>query len=81
VTINVRFFSRLKTVTRLEQTECVMPDGARVADLHQKLCTEFPALRDWDGHLLTAVGVEYVRLDHPLRDRDEVSVMPPVQGG
>jgi MoaD family protein len=81
VKIEARFFSRLKDVTGAENVPCELPDRALVSDLIEKLYENYPKLREWDGHLLTAIGVEYVKRDHPLRDGDEVSLMPPVQGG
>lgn len=79
--IEARFFSRLKDVTGAESVPCELPDRALVSDLIQKLSENYPGLRAWDGHLLTAIGVEYVKCDHPLHDGDQVSLMPPVQGG
>ena len=33
------------------------------------------------ANMLAAVNHEYVHLDHPLRDGDEVAFFPPVTGG
>jgi molybdopterin converting factor small subunit len=34
-----------------------------------------------DGSLMYAVNAEYVDQDHPLRDGDELALIPPVSGG
>ena len=34
-----------------------------------------------EDHLRIAVNSEYVDLNHPLRDGDEVAIIPPVSGG
>jgi molybdopterin converting factor small subunit len=40
-----------------------------------------PGLREWDKSILVAAGVEFVRRDYVLQPDDEISIMPPVQGG
>ena len=60
-----------------------LPDGASVADLLESLTTSRP------GHSLSAVlrgiavsvNAEYASAGHPLRDGDEVGLLPPVSGG
>ena len=80
--IEVQLFSRLRDLAggaRLTFDE--LPDGATVGDALARVYAEHPALRDWDRHLLLAVGLEYVRREEVLRDGDSLSIMPPVQGG
>ena len=79
--VHVRFFSRLKDVTGVETAEAELRDGATANDLLELLHERHPGLREWDAHLLVAVGLEYAGRDHALREGDEVSIMPPVQGG
>ena len=45
------------------------------------LYSRTPALRDWDKSILVAAGVEFVGRDHVLQPDDQISIMPPVQGG
>jgi len=40
-----------------------------------------PALRSRDKSLLIGAGVEFVDRNHELKPGDEISIMPPVQGG
>jgi MoaD family protein len=79
--IEVQFFSRLRDVVGAFRLERELPAGQTVGDLLVALYAEYPPLREWDAHILTAVGLEYAQRDQPLRDGDSVSVMPPVQGG
>lgn len=79
--VRVQFFSRLKEVTGVANLEVELPDGTRVCNLLAQLWVDFPRLREWDAHLLVAVGLEYVDRAETLRDGDAVSIMPPVQGG
>ena len=42
---------------------------------------EFPKLAAMEKSTLIAVGVDYQTRDYVLKDGDEVSFFPPVQGG
>jgi MoaD family protein len=81
VKVHVQFFSRLRDLAGTSSTELELSDGTRAADLLQVLYSKTPALRDWDKSILIAAGVEFVDRDYVLKPGDEISVMPPVQGG
>src|SRR5436309_12978005 len=74
VRVTVRLFAGLREragVARLE-----VDDVGRVGDVWAKL-----GLGDEPGGLLYAVNREYAGPDDPLRDGDEVALIPPVSGG
>lgn len=79
--INVQFFSYFKDLTGCAQTCPEVPDGATLGALHEKLMADFPKLAPMKKSTLLAVGVDYQPRDHVLKDGDEVSLFPPVQGG
>lgn len=79
--VRLQYFSRLKDLVAQAEADQTLAENATVADLLGELYRATPALRDWDGSILVGVGVEFVERDHVLRDGDEVSIMPPVQGG
>ena len=79
--VEVQFFSRLRDLTGHSRIDVEVPDGATAADLLAVLFEQSPALREWDKSILIASGVEFVGRDYILRPDDEISVMPPVQGG
>jgi len=81
VKVRVQFFSRLRDLAATSSTEVEVSDGTKAADLLRVLYTETPALRDWDKSILVAAGVEFVDRDYVLKPGDEISIMPPVQGG
>ncbi|MFN7140181.1 MAG: MoaD/ThiS family protein, partial [Limisphaerales bacterium] len=56
-------------------------EGITLSDLREQLFKRFPRLAEMNRSMLIAVGVEYQTLDYQLRDGDEVSFFPPVQGG
>jgi molybdopterin converting factor small subunit len=79
--VHVQFFSRLRDLAGLSEMEIEIPEGSKAADLLETLYTRTPALRDWDKSILIARGVEFVGRDYILEPNDDISAMPPVQGG
>lgn len=79
--IAVRFYSYFKDLTGCAQTTQTLPDGGTVDDLHRQLADRFPKLADLRKSTLIAVGVDYQPRTHVLKEGDEVSLFPPVQGG
>jgi molybdopterin converting factor small subunit len=79
--VHVQFFSRLRELAGVSEMELALPNGATAADLLELLYLRTPALRDWDKSILIAAGVEFVGRDYVLRPDDQISIMPPVQGG
>ena len=79
--IETQFFSRLRDVAGTNQLTLDLPEGMTVGDLLARLYADYPSMRDWDKTLLTAVGLEFAERTQVLHEGDQVSVMPPVQGG
>lgn len=79
--IRVQLFSRLKDVTGNEHLDLDLKTGATVSDLLAELFARFPALRAWEQSILVGAGVEFVDRDYVLKEGEEISIMPPVQGG
>ena len=79
--VHVQFFSRLRDLAGTSSMEIEVSEGTRAVDLLELLYSSTPALRDWDKSILVAAGVEFVERDYALKSNDEISIMPPVQGG
>ena len=79
--VHVQFFSRLRDLAGTAETQIEVPTGSTSADLLDLLYLRTPALRDWDKSILVGAGVEFVGRDYVLRPGDQISIMPPVQGG
>ena len=81
MTIRIQFWSYFKDLAGCAQASEDLPPGATVGDLLQRLHNRFPKLIAMQNSTLIAVGVEYQSRDYVLKDGDEVSLFPPVQGG
>jgi molybdopterin converting factor small subunit len=79
--VHVQFFSRLRDLAGTPAMDLEVHDRTTVADLLAMLYADIPALRDWDKSILVASGVEFVDRNYLLQPGDEISIMPPVQGG
>ena len=79
--VQVQFFSKLRDLAGRPQIDLDVPEGTTTADLLATLYAQTPALREWDKSILVASGVEFVGRDYVVKPNDEISIMPPVQGG
>ncbi|HTR34122.1 MAG TPA: molybdenum cofactor biosynthesis protein MoaE [Gaiellaceae bacterium] len=73
MTVRVRLFAGLRERAGFDRREI---EAARVADVWPAL-----GLGEEPAGLLYAVNEEYADRDRPLRDGDEVALIPPVSGG
>lgn len=79
--ITVRFFAVLREATGHESLALKAGDGDTVADIVQRLERDYPAVAKYRPVLSYAVNGEYTRADAPVRDGDELAILPPISGG
>jgi molybdopterin converting factor subunit 1 len=79
--IEVLFFGVLKDVVGRSREAVDLPEGARVRDVLSYYARGAPTLEGMLPSLAMSVNREYAERDHPLRDGDEVALLPPVSGG
>ena len=79
--VTVSFHSYFKDLTGCAETSEPVDQGCTLGELHESLTAKFPKLAQMKKSTLIAVGVNYQPRDYVLKDGDEVSLFPPVQGG
>ncbi|PYL06341.1 MAG: thiamine S protein [Verrucomicrobia bacterium] len=79
--IRVQFYSQLRDLAGCQTLDVDLDQGATVADLLEQLYREMPPLRAHGQTILIGAGVEFVERDYVIKPGDEISIMPPVQGG
>jgi molybdopterin converting factor subunit 1 len=80
--VKVRLFAQLRDLAGGGDFDCsVAADEASVQDVWRAIVRDHPALASFTRAMSTAVNLEYVRPDAPVRDGDEVAFLPPVSGG
>jgi molybdopterin converting factor subunit 1 len=57
-----------------------LENGATIADLKQKLFSQFPDFQALKS-LQMALNSEYANDEMPLKENDEIVLIPPVSGG
>jgi molybdopterin converting factor subunit 1 len=79
--IQIRLFSIAKDLAGVEEQRLDIEEGEQADAVFRYLETLHPSFRMWQSSMRLAVNHEYVHNNHPLRDGDEVAVIPPVSGG
>lgn len=80
--VRVAFYGRLSEVAGASETDVeVEGPSPTLGDLAERLRDRHPDLTDHLDAAAFAVGDELVDRDRPLRDGEEVAVLPPVSGG
>ncbi len=68
--VHVQFYAQLRDLAGASELNVDLPDKATIGDLLARIYEEMPALRSRDKSR-----------NHKLNPGDEISIMPPVQGG
>jgi molybdopterin converting factor subunit 1 len=79
--VQVLFFGQLKDLTGRSSESLPLGDRATLGDVLRHYVREFPTLGKLSASLALSVNQEYASPDAPLRDGDEVALLPPVSGG
>jgi molybdopterin converting factor small subunit len=79
--VTVCFYSWFKDLTGCTRTEETLPAASTVDELLRTLMVRFPKLARLEQSMLIAVGLDYQPRRCVLKEGDEVSLFPPVQGG
>jgi molybdopterin converting factor small subunit len=81
VEVRVRLFSHLRDLASSGEIILEVPEGTSASDLLRRIYAERSALEAADKTILIAAGVDFVDRGYIIRPGDEISIMPPVQGG
>ena len=79
--VHVQFFSRVRDLVGTSEMDMDVPERTTAADLLEIVYAKTPKLREWDKSLLIASGLDFVGRNYVVKPADEISIMPPVQGG
>ena len=79
--VRVQFYAQLRDLAGMHQLDVDVADGATVRDLLQEVYAQQPKLRAHEKSILIGAGVEFVDRNYKLKPGEEISIMPPVQGG
>lgn len=81
MSVTVLFLGPARQHVPAESQRFAWPEGLTVGEARRHLAEAFPALKEPIRHMRVAVNHEFVEPDRPLRDGDELALIPPVSGG
>lgn len=79
--LRVRFYAHLRDLMGRHELNVDVAEGATVCDLLDQIYAQQPELRAHDKSILIGAGLEFVNRNYKLSPGEEISIMPPVQGG
>jgi MoaD family protein len=79
--VRAQFYAQLCDLVGNREINVDLAEGATVGELLDQIYAKHPKLRQHDKSILIAAGVEFVDRNFKLSPGDEISIMPPVQGG
>ena len=79
--VRVQFYAQLRDMVGLRQLDVDVAEGSTISELLEQIYAQQPKLRPHDKSILIGAGVEFVDRNYKLSPGDEISIMPPVQGG
>lgn len=79
--LEVKLFAVARQRVGADAVTIEVADDARVSDVRQALCQQYPALSDVMRLMMVAVATDYASDDTLLRPGQEIALIPPVSGG
>jgi molybdopterin synthase catalytic subunit len=79
--VRVLYFGTLKDKFLKEGETIELPEGSTIATLREHYQKAAPEHGSMWKILAVAVNQEYAQASHPLKDGDEIALLPPVSGG
>jgi len=79
--IRVQFYAQLRDLAGTTHLDLNVRENATVSDLLEQIYVKFPALSAHNKSILVGAGLEFVDRNYKLKPGDEISIIPPVQGG
>lgn len=81
VTVTVRLFAAYADAVGRTGVDISLAPGSTIGDLLSELRRQVPQAEVLPERPLCAVNLVHVLSTHPLRDGDEVAILPPLAGG
>jgi molybdopterin synthase sulfur carrier subunit len=79
--VHVKLFAMIRDIVGADEKILPLPADSPASAVLESLLQDHPRLREWKDYVRIAVNWEYVDGHQPIRDGDEVAIIPPVSGG
>lgn len=81
IKVKVKLFAVYQEVFDASELDLVLPAMAKVDSVLASLIEQKPQLAKWREVTRFGVNLKFVEADTPLKNGDEVVLIPPVSGG
>ncbi|ACK70321.1 MoaD family protein [Gloeothece citriformis PCC 7424] len=81
ITVKVKLFAAYQEAYGVSELTLEFPPQTPVKAVLDYLLQEHPKLEQWRSVTRFGINFQFVELDTPLKDGDEVVLVPPVSGG
>ena len=79
--VRAQFYAQLRDLIGKREIDVDLAEGSTVRELLDEIYARHPKLRSHDKSILIGADVEFVDRNYKLKPGEEISIMPPVQGG
>ena len=81
ISITLKLFAVYQDVLGCPDMTMELPETTTVGELCDRICSQYPDLKQWRGLTRFGINLQFVEADTLLKDGDEVVLIPPVSGG
>ncbi|MEA5465253.1 MoaD/ThiS family protein [Leptothoe sp. PORK10 BA2] len=81
ISITLKLFAAYQDALGRPDLEMTLPEEITVRELCDRICTQYPDLKQWQELTRFGINLQFVEADTPIHDGDEVVFIPPVSGG
>ncbi|MCS7365178.1 MAG: MoaD/ThiS family protein [archaeon GB-1867-035] len=85
IEVKVKFLSTLRDIVGVREASIIVSKNATLADVLNVLKEKWPRLHvidvESEGPIIMLLNGVAVKLDTPVRENDEIVLMPPASGG
>lgn len=81
ITVTLKLFAAYQEAYQVPEMQLELPVDATVGMVRDRLITEHPELAKWRDLTRFGVNLQFVEPETPLKNGDEVVLIPPVSGG
>jgi len=79
--VEIKYFAMCQEIAGKEAEILEVPENITTREVWDILITRYPGLEPYRDRSRLAVNLEYILTDRPLKEGDEICLIPPVSGG
>lgn len=81
MTVTLKLFAVYQETLGVPEKRLTLPTGTTVGEVRDRLLADHPTLSRWRDLTRFGLNLQFVEADTPLKEGDELVLIPPVSGG